>query len=56
MGPKMKWLPTLIAVMAMLATTFAPQIQHLIAVHPEVAAFVGGLYAIMAHFAPQPHK
>lgn len=50
----MKYLPTIISVLVMLATTFAPQLQHLISLHPEAGVIIGGLYAILAHFSPQP--
>lgn len=50
----MKYLPSVIAILGMLATTFAPQIQHLISLHPEAGVIVGGLYAILAHFSPPP--
>lgn len=52
----MKYLPTILAVLGMLTTAFAPALQHLIAIHPEAGAFVGGLAVILAHLAPPPQK
>lgn len=50
----MKYLPSIIAVLGVLATTFAPQLQHLISLHPEAGVIIGGLYAILSHIWPPP--
>jgi predicted PhzF superfamily epimerase YddE/YHI9 len=46
--------PTLLAVATLLATTFAPTIQHAIAGHPTLATALAAIYAIGAHFMPSP--
>lgn len=52
----MKWLPTVISVVVAASAIVSSEVQAWIAAHPEIAAILGGLYAILTNFLPQPHK
>ena len=52
----MKYLPSVISILVMLASAFALPIQHAVAAHPEAGVIVAGLYAILAHISPQPQR
>lgn len=47
-------IPTIIAVLTMIAATFAPQIQAIIAGHPLVATVIAGIATIVSHWLPSP--
>jgi hypothetical protein len=52
----MKWAHSILTLLATALVLFAPQIQHLVASHPTVSAFVVGLYTVLGHMLPSPVK
>jgi hypothetical protein len=52
----MKWLHTILTLLTTALVLFAPQIQHLVAAHPSVSAFVVGAYTVLGHLLPSPVK
>lgn len=50
----MKYLASIVAAAAALATIFAPAIQGVVAAHPALATVLAALYSILAHFLPSP--
>jgi hypothetical protein len=51
-----KFAPSILAVVSVIVTAAAPEIQTYIADHPVLASFVFGIGAIFAHFYPSPLK
>lgn len=50
----MKYVPTILAVLAAVVGIVAPSVQQLVAAHPTVALVVASLYSILSHFMPSP--
>jgi hypothetical protein len=51
-----RYAPSIIAIVSVIATAAAPQIQAYIQAHPTFSALVFGIGAIFAHFYPSPLK
>ena len=49
-----KYLPSILSVLGTVAVALAPQIQGLLAKHPEAATTVAALWAILNHWLPSP--
>ncbi len=49
-----KFLPTIIPILVLIASTFAPQVQAFISGHPSAALALGGIYSILSHLLPSP--
>ena len=52
----MKWLTSILGVIAAILVAVAPVLQSLIAGHPAVTAVIAGLSVVLAHLQPSPLK
>ena len=52
----LKWLPTAAAAILAAFAAVSDTLTPIIAAHPKLALYVGLITAILANFAPQPHK
>lgn len=51
-----KFLPSIVPILVLIASTFAPQVQAFVAGHPSAALALGGVYSILSHLLPSPLK
>ena len=51
-----KFLPSIVPIVVLIASTFAPQVQTFISGHPSAALALGGIYSILSHLLPSPLK
>jgi hypothetical protein len=51
-----KFVPSIIPILVLVASTFAPQVQVFITGHPSAALILGGVYSILSHLLPSPLK
>lgn len=49
-----KYLASILALVAVIATAVAPAIQGVIAAHPVFATLFAGIVAVLNHFLPSP--
>jgi len=49
-----KYWPSVLPAVVALWGVYGTQVQSFVSAHPEVAAVVGGLYAIFTHLMPSP--
>ncbi len=51
-----KFLPSIIPILILIASTFAPQVQAFVTGHPSAALALGGIYSVLSHLLPSPLK
>ena len=51
-----KFLPSIIPILILIASTFASQVQAFVTGHPSAALALGGIYSILSHLLPSPLK
>lgn len=56
MKQHVKWLPSVITILGLLASLLDPTVQHFWATHQDLAYSVAGVWPIITHFMPPPHK
>jgi hypothetical protein len=49
-----KWIPSFLSLLAGAVTIFSPDLQAVIAAHPETAGVLASVVAIITHLLPSP--
>lgn len=52
----MKWIPSIVAALAAVATVFSPDVNAVVRDNPTAAAVVAGLLAVLNALFPSPLK
>ena len=50
----MKYLPSIITLIVVVAESLSPQLQELVSKNPVLVVVLGGVYAILKHMLPSP--
>ena len=50
----MKWLPTVLTLLVLVAGAVAQPVQDFVSLHPMLALVLGSVYAMLKHFLPSP--